>query len=63
MGRLEDLREWDLRPEFRDPSRFPCAAVGCEERAAGWVLHEAVGLHNLGDLEVQTAWKASLPVL
>lgn len=25
------------RPEFRDPSIFPCQVHGCEENAEGWV--------------------------
>lgn len=41
-------------PRFRDPSRFPCGVVGCEEPAHGWVLREALALHGLGELEVRS---------
>lgn len=45
--------ERDLDPRFRDPSRFPCGVVGCEERAAGWIaaLHVPVTwfVHGEGD--------------
>lgn len=41
-------------PRFRSPSRFPCGVVGCDERADGWVLREALALHGLGELRVRS---------
>lgn len=29
--------------EYRDPSIFPCQVVGCDQRAAGWVIAALAG--------------------
>lgn len=42
-----------IRPEYRDPSPFPCMVKGCEAHAAGWVLADAVRLFGL-ELDVLT---------
>lgn len=55
-GRLRRLLEGGqvADPRFRDPARFLCGVVGCEEPADGWVLGEALGLHGLRGLEVRS---------
>lgn len=47
-----DLDALQGRPEFGDPSRYPCSVVGCIERAVGWVLRDSMVLFGL-DYEVR----------
>lgn len=46
-------REFNVRPEFQDPARFPCGALGCQHRAAGWALplHLPPGLQVRAETE------------